>query len=33
VIVVSSDTDFARIAEVTDLRHETWLAARPAPGG
>ena len=25
LIVVSSDSDFARIAEVTDLRHESWL--------
>ena len=26
LIVVSSDTDFARVAEVTDLRHETWMS-------
>jgi tRNA(fMet)-specific endonuclease VapC len=25
LIVVSSDKDFARIAEVSDLRHESWL--------
>jgi tRNA(fMet)-specific endonuclease VapC len=26
--VVSSDKDFARIAEVTDLQHESWLIDR-----
>jgi tRNA(fMet)-specific endonuclease VapC len=25
LIVVSSDGDFARVAEVSDLRHESWL--------
>jgi tRNA(fMet)-specific endonuclease VapC len=25
LIVVSADSDFARLAEVTDLRHESWL--------
>jgi tRNA(fMet)-specific endonuclease VapC len=28
LIVVSSDSDFGRIAEVTDLRHESWLTER-----
>jgi tRNA(fMet)-specific endonuclease VapC len=27
LIVVTSDGDFARIAEVTDLRHESWLGS------
>ncbi|MGH2532410.1 MAG: type II toxin-antitoxin system VapC family toxin [Thermomicrobiales bacterium] len=27
LIVVTSDGDFARIAEVTDVRHESWLVA------
>lgn len=28
LIVVSSDKDFARIAEVSDLRYESWLIGR-----
>jgi tRNA(fMet)-specific endonuclease VapC len=28
LIVVSGDKDFARIAEVSDLRHESWLSER-----
>ena len=28
LVVVSSDKDFARIAEVTELRHESWLTDR-----
>ncbi|MGH2559577.1 MAG: type II toxin-antitoxin system VapC family toxin [Thermomicrobiales bacterium] len=28
LIVVSEDGDFARIAEVTDLRHESWLGSQ-----
>jgi tRNA(fMet)-specific endonuclease VapC len=31
LIVVSSDSDFARIAEVSPLKHETWLT--PAADG
>ncbi|MGH2559579.1 MAG: type II toxin-antitoxin system VapC family toxin [Thermomicrobiales bacterium] len=27
LIVVTSDGDFARIAQVTDLRHESWLGS------
>jgi tRNA(fMet)-specific endonuclease VapC len=29
LIVITSDSDFARIAEVTALRHESWLNDDP----
>jgi tRNA(fMet)-specific endonuclease VapC len=30
LIVVSSDSDFDRIAEVVPLGHENWLASEPS---